>query len=73
MPALLKAREVSVSRNVKHRVAAVAAEAPAVAPAAAVKALVLPIATANTTDELSRNMSIPNLTVTVVTTFLQNG
>lgn len=64
---------MSVSRRVKHRAAAVAVEAPAVAPAAAVKALVLPIAAAHTTDKLSRNMSIPNLTVTVVTTFLQNG
>lgn len=73
MPALLKEREVSVTRSIKHRVAAVAAEAPAVAPPAAVKALVFPLATANMTDKLSQNMSSPNLTVTVVTPFLQNG
>lgn len=64
---------MSVSRSIKHRVAAVAAEAPAVAPAAAVKVLVLPVTTANMTDKLRRNVSSPNLTVTVVTTFLQNG
>lgn len=80
MPAQLKEREVSMSRNKKHRVAAVAAEepaatagAPAVAPAAAVKALVFPIASGNRTDKLRLNVSSPHLTVTVVTTFLMNG
>lgn len=73
MPVLLKEKEVSVSRNRKRRVAAAAAEAPALVPPAAVKALVFPIITANTTDKVKRNMSSPNLTVTVVTTYLPNG
>lgn len=81
MPARLKEREVSMSRNRKHRVAAVAAVepavatagAPAVAPAAAVKALVFPIASGNRTEKLRLNVSSPSLTVTVVTTFLMNG
>lgn len=71
MPELLKEREASVSRSIKHRIAA--AEVPAVAPAAAAEALVFCFARANMKEKLSRNMSSPSLTVEVVMTFLQNG